>query len=87
MIGLLARIVGFVITAASGWAVSDIYNEHETSKQIGSAASIADSTKKAYSKNKGKWLWLAGGAVAAFLIITFIIKPLLLKGKTEKSIL
>ena len=86
-LALLGRAVAFLLTSAGGWAASDIYNEHQTAKQLDSGASIAGSAKSAFSKHKGKWIFLSIAAVGTFLLVMFVIKPLLRRGKTEQSIL
>jgi hypothetical protein len=87
MIVWLGRALAFLLTAASGWAVSDVYNEHERAKQITPSTSIVESAKNAYLSNKGKWTFLTIATIAVFGVIMLVIKPMIRRGKTDQAIL
>ena len=81
----IGRAVGFLLTSAGGWAASDIYNEQQTSKQAGADISVVEAAKKAYGRNRGKWLFLSIAAVVVFTLVMFVIKPLI-KGSSKSDI-
>jgi len=85
IISILLRALGFVAATAGGWAISDIFNEHQTSKQAGAAVSIVDAAVSIAKANKIKWLYLAIGSLASFLVVVLLLKPILSKVFKQKE--
>lgn len=87
MIGLLIRALGFALTTAGGWVVSDIFNEHQTTKQQSPQTPIIETAKKSASKNWVRWAVFAGGIVVMFVVWAKLLKPMLLKKGVKQEVI
>lgn len=83
MIPILLRALGFVLTTAGGWAISDIFNEHQRTKQQDAKVTIVESAKATVKSNSSKWLFLAAGLGIAFILFA-VLKPIIM-GKRRKQ--
>jgi len=82
---ILVKAVQMALTAAGGWAISDIWNEYQTRKQL-QAVSAPQSAQATVRSNWMKWVAIAVGTLIAFVGIAYLL-PLFIATKLKKQLL
>lgn len=72
----LAKIVQVMLTMGSGWAVSDLFNEYQRSKQLNPEAKAGNVIQESFMANWKKWLWMGVSASLAYYLISLLFSNL-----------